>query len=142
MKKYLLMLIAGLIFLNVFEAQDVSAQSLKNIRAEVPFDFRIGDKLYPAGVYYLESISRLNGNLLQLRSFETKKQQLLATNETYAGERQSPKLVFYQIGQEYYLMNIFMTEGEAGFSIRTTLRQAEKAKKTTSTKTVDVAATN
>ena len=142
MKKYLLIFMTGIIFLNVFGANEVSAQTLKNIRAEVPFDFRVGERLYPAGVYYLESISQANGSLLQIRSFETKKQLLLQTNELYAAERQSPKLVFYQIGEKYYLTNIFMTEGDAGFSIRTKHRQTEKAKKLPATRKVEVPVKN
>ena len=88
MKKYLFMFIAGLIFLNAFGSIEVSAQTLKAVRADVPFDFRVDDNIYPAGVYYLESISQSNENLLQLRSLETKKQRLLATDDLYAGKKQ------------------------------------------------------
>ena len=135
------MFIAGLIFLNAFASIEVSAQTLKAVRADVPFDFRVGDKIYPAGVYYLESISQLNDNLLQLRSFETKKQRLLATDDFYTGKQQSPKLVFYRIGEEYYLTNIFMTQGVSGFLIRSS-RRIESGKNLASTKRVEVPVKN
>jgi len=135
------MLITGLIFLNAFAANDVSAQTLKAVRAEIPFDFHVGDKIYPAGVYHLESISQLNENLLQLRSFETKRQQLLVTNNLSANRRQSPKLVFYRIGEDYYLTSIFMAEGVSGFAIRSS-RRIESGKKLASTKAVEVPVKN
>lgn len=141
MKKYLLIIMAGIIFLNGAAVNDVSAQTLKAIRVDVPFDFHVGDKDYPAGVYYLESISQLNSNLLQLRSHKSKRQQLLVTNDLYAGERQLPKLVFYQLGEEYYLTNIFMAVGTSGFSIRST-RKIETAKKLASTKKVEIPVKN
>jgi hypothetical protein len=132
----------AIIFLNAFGAGDVSAQSTKNIRASVPFDFLVGERIFPAGVYYLESISRSNANLLQLRSFETKKRRLLATNELLAAAPQSPKLVFRQIGAKYYLTSIFMTEGASGFTIREKRRQTAKGVNPASVKTVEVAAKN
>jgi len=135
------MFIAGLIFLNAFASTEVSAQTMKAIRADVPFDFRLGDQVYPAGVYYLESISQLSDNLLQLRSFETKKQRLLATDDFYTGKQQSPKLVFYRIGEEYYLTNIFMTQGVSGFLIRSS-RRIESGKNLASTKRVEVPVKN
>jgi hypothetical protein len=128
---------AGLIFLNGAAVNHVSAQTLKTIRVDVPFDFHVGDKTFPAGVYYLESISRLSNNLLQLRSFETKKQRLLVTDDLYSRERHLPKLVFHRIGEEHYLSNIFMSVGTSGFSIRAP-RRVETAKKLASTKTVEV----
>ena len=140
MKKYLFMFIAGIIFLNVLTANDVSAQVLKVIRAEVPFDFYVGDKIYPAGVYRLESISQSNENLFQLRGVNKKNQQLIVTDNLYADRRQSPKLVFYRIGEKNYLTNIFMTNGVSGFSIR--LSRRIESGKNTAAKPVEVAAKN
>jgi hypothetical protein len=141
MKKYLFMFIAGLIFLNALMSNEVSAQSLKAIRAEIPFDFRIGDKIYPAGVYRLESVSQTNENLLQLRGVGKKSQRLLVTDNLYADRWESPKLVFYRIGEEYYLTSIFMAEGSSGFSIRSS-RRIESGKNLASIKTVEVPAKN
>ncbi len=138
MKKYLLTFIAGIIFLNGFVSNDVSAQSLKSVRVEVKFDFRVGDKIYPAGVYRLESVSLSGDNIVRLSGVE--KEQLLITNLSYADKRQSPKLIFRQIGEEYYLTNIFLADGNWGFSIRPSRRQKENGRKLASTKLVEVPA--
>jgi hypothetical protein len=141
MKKYLFMFIAGLILLNALIPNEVSAQSLKAVRAEIPFDFRIGDKIHPAGVYRLESVSQTSENVLQLRGVGKKNRRLLVTGNLYADRWESPKLVFYRIGEEYYLMNIFIAEGSSGFSIRPP-RGVESGKKLASTKRVEVPVKN
>jgi len=138
MKKYLFMCTIGIILLNGLVSGDVSAQSLKPIKVEVKFDFRVGDKVYPAGVYRLESVSPGSDNVLQLRGTEKENSQLIIANLSYAGKRQSPKLVFRQIGEEYYLTKVFLTDGNWGFSIRPSRGQTENAKKLASIKTVEV----
>jgi hypothetical protein len=137
MKKYLLIFMAAIIFVNVSTANNVSAQTLKIIKAEVPFDFQIGDKTYPAGAYRLESIAARSDNLFQLRSFDRKKQQMLVTRSLFANRWQTPKLVFYRIGEAYYLTNIFMEDGNWGFSLPTPKRVRE-GRKLASTKIVEV----
>ena len=140
MKKYLLMFMTGLIFLNAFTVHNVSAQTLKVISAEVPFDFHVGDKTYAAGTYRLESDSQSSGNVLRLRGTDEKNKRLLVTSSTFANRRQTPKLVFYRVGDEYYLSNIFMEDGNWGFALRMS-RQVKEGKKLPSTKIVEVAAT-
>ena len=141
MKKILLMFMTGLIFLNVLTANNVSAQSIKAIRAEVPFDFHVGDKVFPAGDYRLESISRQNDNIFQLRSADRKSQRLLATTGILASGRETPKLIFYRIGDRYYLTNIFMEDGNRGFSLRLSRRLREGGR-LASTRIVEVPVTN
>lgn len=134
------MFIAGIIFLNVWGAGDVSAQTIKAIKIEVKFDFHVGSKVYPAGVYWLETVSQSGDNILRLSNVEKEVQQLIVANLSYAGKEQSPKLVFRQIGEEYYLTDIFMTEGNWGFSVRPSRRQRESGKSLASTKLVEVPA--
>jgi hypothetical protein len=142
MKKYLFLVIAGLIFLNVWGAGDVSAQSVKTLQAEVKFDFRVGDKIYPAGVYRLEAVSQNSDNLLRLRGVGKNNHRLIIANLSYAAKKQSPKLIFQQIGEEYYLTNIFMADGNWGFSVRPSRWQRENGKNLASTKSVEVPAKN
>ena len=142
MKKYLLIFIAALIFLNVSGSNEVSAQSVKSLKVEVKFDFHIGDKIYPAGVYRLESVSPGNENILSLSGSEKKSRQLIITNSSYADKRQQPKLVFQQVGEVYYLTDIFMTDGNWGFSVHPSRRQVEKSKNLASTKFIEIPAKN
>ncbi len=141
MKKYLLMFMTAIIFLSALTAQRVAAQTAKFVSAEVPFEFRIGDRIYPAGAYRLESVSETNKNLLQLRGADEKNRRLMITNEWTASRWQTPKLVFHRIGEAYYLKNIFMDEGKWGLSIRLP-REVEKSNKLASAKIVEVPVTN
>lgn len=134
------MFIIGIIFLNGFGSNEVSAQSLKATRVEVKFDFRVGDKIYPAGIYTFESVSQSNENILRLGNGQKENSRLIITNLSYADKAQSPKLVFRQVGEDFYLTKIFLANGNWGFSVRPSRRQAENDKKLASTKFVEVSA--
>jgi hypothetical protein len=56
MKRQFLLLIALAAF-TVTLATHVSGQTPKTVRVNVKFDFRIGDRVYPAGEYRIESSS-------------------------------------------------------------------------------------
>lgn len=142
MKKYLFMFIAGIIFLNVWGVPEVSAQGAKAVEAEIKFDFRVGERLFPAGVYRLESVSPGNDNILQLRGVENRRRQLIVADVFYAVRRQSPKLIFSRIGEEYYLTSIFPADGKWGFSLPPSRRRKEREKNLAAAKTVEVPARN
>jgi len=142
MKKYLFMLIAGLIFLNVWSAKEVSAQGAKSVEAEIGFDFRVGERVFPAGVYRLETVGAASENILQLRGAGKKYQRLIAANALYVDQSQPPKLVFVRLGGEYYLSNIFLTDGRWGYSMPRSRRQKERERNLASVKTVEVKAKN
>jgi hypothetical protein len=144
MKKYLFIVIAAIIFLNVSSAREVSAQWAKAVRFEVEFDFRIGERLYPAGVYRLESGGAGGENILRLLDVGAKKKkgQLIGTNAAFAAERQVPRLVFRQVGREYYLTNVFLTDGKWGFAVVPSRGQREREKKLAAAKTIEVTLKN
>lgn len=140
MKKYLFMFIAALIFFNVWSAGEVSAQVSKNIEADIEFEFRVGEKIYPAGTYRLETLGQ--DNVLRLRSTEKNELSLtVAARAAYSAKKQTPKLVFRRIGEKYYLAKIFLSEDNWGYSIRAP-RQAKSEEKLASAKTIEVRAKN
>lgn len=142
MKKYLLIWFVGIIFFNVSGAGEVSAQSSKSIDVEIEFDFRVGDKLYPAGDYRLESVGGPSDNVFRLRGANDENRQLIVAQATSAAKRQSPKLVFRQLGDQYYLAKIFLADGRDGFSLPPSRRQTENGKKLARAKPIDVPAKN
>jgi hypothetical protein len=94
------------------------------VRANVKFDFQIGERIYPAGEYRIESISRQSDNILPIRSVvDANKNQLIIAGHSNAGKRQTPKLVFQRYGENYFLTKIFLDTGRWGNSIRPSLRQ-------------------
>ncbi len=99
------------------------------MRANVKFDFQIGDRIYPAGDYRIESISWQNDNLLQIRRLgDATKSQIFLANYSTAGKRQTPKLVFEKYGRSYFLTQIFLDSEQWGYSIQPSRRQRESEK--------------
>lgn len=104
-------------------------QTGKTVKASVEFDFQIGERIYPAGEYLFEQISRQSDNILQIRSVgDADKKQIIVANLSNAGSRQSPKLVFRRCGENYFLTKIFLDTEQWGYAIRPSRRQRESEK--------------
>ena len=101
-------------------------QTGKTVKANVKFDFQIGERLYPAGEYWIEPISSMSDNVLRIRSVgDVNKNQLILANQSNAGRRQTPRLVFQKYGGNYFLTDIFLDTEQWGYSIRPPRRQRE-----------------
>lgn len=128
MKKQFLILIAIAAF-TTFLTTNAYGQTGKTASANVTFDFQIGDRLYPAGNYRIESISRQSDNILRIRSLGgANKNQLIVTTLSNAGKGQTPRLVFHKYGETYFLSEIFLDTEKWGYSIRPSRRQRENGK--------------
>ncbi len=107
MKRQFLILIAIAAFATALTT-NAFGQTGNTVRANVKFDFQIDDRIYPAGEYWVESISQSN-NLLRIRSVsDVNKQQFIVANHSKVGKRQTPKLVFQKSGENYFLTKIFL----------------------------------
>jgi hypothetical protein len=125
MKRQFLVSIAIAVFAITFTT-NADAQTARTVRANVKFDFQIGDRVYPPGTYWIESISRQSDNILKIRSVgEVNEQQIITVNHSIARERQTPKLVFEKYGETYFLTQIFLESGDWGYSIRPSRGQRE-----------------
>ena len=142
MKKYLVLLASVIIFLNGWSANEVSGQAKKAVNVEVKFDFRVGDKIFPAGIYRFESVSQNSDNMLHLRNVGKEEQRLIVTNLSYTPTSQQPKLVFRQIGDEYFLTKIFLTDGNWGYSLRPSSGLKEAEKKSVLARTIELPVQN
>lgn len=140
MKKQFLVLIAIAAFTTLLAA-NAFGQTGKTATANVTFDFQIGDHLYPAGNYRIESFSSWSDNILRIRNLGgTSKNQLIMSNLSNAGTRQMPRLVFHKYGETYFLREIFLNTGKWGYSIPPSSRQRENEKNLAlaSVKTIEV----
>ena len=127
MRRQFLLLIAIATFATAFTA-NVSGQTAKTVRANVKFDFRIGDRLYPAGEYRIESISGLN-DVLRIGSVsDVNKSEFIFANQSNAGRTQTPRLVFQKDGEDYFLTKIVLDTQQWGYSIRPSQRQLQSEK--------------
>ncbi len=128
MKRQFLILIAIAAFATALTT-NAFGQTGKAVKANVKFDFQIGERIYPAGEYRIESISRHSDNILLISSVgDANKKQIIVANHSSAGERQTPKLVFQKYGENYFLTEIFFDTVQSGYSIRPSRRQRESEK--------------
>jgi hypothetical protein len=94
------------------------AQQTVNVRAKVPFDFVLGDKVYPSGEYAIQTVTNENFSLW-IRNDGGEKSALLPTDPERASEpAEQSKLVFHHIGNAYFLFQIWVKGSEAGRQFR------------------------
>jgi hypothetical protein len=128
MKRQFLILIAIAAFVTTLTTNALG-QTGKTVKANLKFDFQIGERIFPAGEYLIESISRESDNLLRIRSVsDVNKQQFIIANHSSASKSQTPKLVFQKYGENYVLSTVFLDSDQWGYSISPSRRQRESEK--------------
>ena len=96
------------------------------MRANVEFDFQIGDRTFPARAYRIESLSRDRNNTLRIRSVgDANKNELFLANHSIGDKGQTPRLVFQKYGENYVLTKIFLDTDAWGYAVRLSRRQRE-----------------
>jgi len=114
-----------------------------HVRANVPFNFSVGNKTLPAGAYDIKTVSS-DTKVLLLQARDGKSGMIVGSNAAEALERaEKTKLVFNRYGSQYFLAEIWV--GGATFSrqLPKTSREKELAKEVASDLTqrrVEVAA--
>jgi hypothetical protein len=100
-----------LILVAVFSSAAVStkAQSTYAIRANVPFDFMVGDTTLPAGKITAQGVSAADGGPLSITNLD-KGQRTFRIGRRVAGAENADraKLVFHRYGDRYYLAEIWI----------------------------------
>src|SRR5215471_10783582 len=96
-------------------------QSLStHVRADIPFDFTVGDKKFPAGEYSIgRAQSGTDDAMVQISSV---KGSLTAFRLTSANlnltRKGSDTLVFHQYGDQYFLAEVWPAGGNVGRTLR------------------------
>jgi hypothetical protein len=105
MRKHLLFVLASLFLV----AGTVHAQSV-TLKADIPFDFVVGNTIMRAGTYTIQPLS-ISGSVVELRSLDSKNGMLLAPC-AYASDRaqHETKLVFSVADGQHFLWQIW-TQG-------------------------------
>lgn len=136
----MLVAVAALAFGSAAYAQEL------NVRAKVPFEFVLGDKLYPAGEYNLQTVAAANNLSVYIRSVypknELKPEPALAlTNlQTAATPAKRTELVFHRMGNSYFLYQVWVAGSEVGREFRRSNSETRMAMNGTKAETVLVAA--
>jgi len=90
----------------------VTATAQQRARAKIPFDFLVGDKHLPAGVYFVTPIS---AHVIAL-SNQNESVTTIVTAQDNETRQQTPSLVFKCIGREHFLATVWFDK-EAGVNI-------------------------
>jgi hypothetical protein len=122
--KGLTMLIAIMTLAMVSAVVSANGQSLK-AKANVPFEFAVGDRNLPAGTYAVSTINSA-GDAVRINGVDTKDSAVRLTS-TADGRANHAKLVFHRYGERYFLAQIW-TSPEDGRQLMTS-RQEQAIKK-------------
>ena len=104
MKKQAYQIIA-LLILTASLAMAAQAQTAgrTQLRATIPFEFTVGEKMMPAGEY---TIARINPSsdrtVLQLRSNDGRNSAMIQMNDVIGKAGEKARLVFNRYGSQYY----------------------------------------
>ena len=107
MKKYLWL---PLILMAVIgsAALTTKAQSTFGVRANVPFDFNVGDKTIPAGKIIAREMSASSG-ALAISNLDKRQHAIrIAHGVASANQNGAAKLVFRKYGNRYYLTQVWI----------------------------------
>ncbi|MCI0390024.1 MAG: hypothetical protein MOB07_14840 [Acidobacteria bacterium] len=83
-------------------------------KVEIPFDFSVGDKTFPAGVYSVTSVNQ-EKIMLRLSSGDGREAIHILTNPVEAKETPTTsKLIFRRYGETYFLSQIWESYNDQG----------------------------
>jgi hypothetical protein len=86
----------------------------KSVKADVPFDFVVGDRAYPAGEYILKAAFS-DGGVIRIENVNEFSAAFIASNPcTKATPSPETKLVFHRIGRHYFLHQVWTAGSPAG----------------------------
>jgi hypothetical protein len=118
MKRYAFKVLALSSLLVLLVGGMVYAQAEPRIIANIPFAFIAGDKTLPAGEYTIDRPNANEPDLLLIRSAD--KHVAFFLNAQNVEARQTPsktELVFNEIGNKYFLSQIWMAGDDTGREI-------------------------
>ncbi len=122
MKKQLLIVFAGLLL----AVGSAYAQSSRLV-ADIPFDFIVGNKAFPAGQYEIKGVG-VNGSTLMLQNTDLKKSMFFTPNYCSSAQPQDEsKLVFNMYGNHFYLSQVWTEGYDQGRELSRSSREIEEA---------------
>ena len=122
MKKRMLIVLASLLL----AVGSAYAQSSRLV-ADIPFDFMVGNKVFPAGEYTVSPIGN-DGLALALQNSDAKSVQIIMPNFCLSAQpQQESKLVFNTYGEHRYLSQIWNEASDQGRELRMSSREKEEA---------------
>jgi len=111
-----------------------------NIRAQVPFDFVVGDKIYPAGEYAVQTL--VNHSHLTYVANRNEDKSAMVTPEVVTAGKPSPRsvLIFHQLGKTLFLYEVWSEGSTVGMQFPRSRSETRLAMNGIRTETLTVAA--
>jgi hypothetical protein len=99
----------------VMVGQPAKAQSLVyGLRANIPFDFKVGDKTFSAGKYTVNRVQQ-DDVVLKISSLDGKANTFRGTVSVHVAKtRNRGVLVFHRYGDQYYLAQVWAAGASIG----------------------------
>jgi hypothetical protein len=124
--------------LTLLSAAAAFAQNGAALRADVPFDFRIGQKILPAGQYDVHSAAM--GKALSIQRVDSKAGAVVLVHDVQAFKTpQKGSLVFNRYGDTYFLAKVWSPGDSQGRAIPQTKSEREFARNSSPAAPVQVA---
>ena len=124
MKKQVLRFLGVLGLLMV--AGSAFAQNI-NVRANIPFSFKVSKDTLPAGQYEVRTISSSGSHVLLINNREAGRGEMFLTHAVTTSHAQADKgkLVFKRYGDQYFLSQIWLPDNETGRELPQSARERE-----------------
>ena len=110
------------------------------VKANIPFDFVVGDQVMPAGEYQVSPIGG-SGQAISILSEDRKSTALVVTSAcATSGPSKNTKLVFHALGGRYFLSQIWTAGYSQGRQLHESKAERELAKNGTASTDMVLAA--
>lgn len=92
-----------------------SAQVIDRLEFNIPFDFTVAEKTFPAGKYTISPLGNYTDGVFVLRDLDSKQENaFVAVNAEKREVPQKSELIFDKIGDHYFLSEIFEEGNNTG----------------------------
>ena len=108
-----------------------NAQVDTQIVANVPFAFVVGDTTLPAGGYQIKTVDDADGNVLEIRSANSRTTVVFNTVQTEIRDDQTvskTELVFNKVEGQYFLSQIWVAGTSSGDELTPSRKEKRLAK--------------
>ena len=129
-----------LIALTLFAGLMVSATQAQSImlKADIPFDFVVGDKRLSSGEYHVKSLDQVT---MQIQSKDARSTAIVLTTGMQAAKISDVgKLIFNRYGDQYFLSKIWAPSSDSGRELPKSRLEREVAQRLSEGGTTVIAA--
>ncbi len=125
MKKQIYTIVTMLILAITLAVSSAQAQSGRQVRMKIPFDFTVGRKTFRAGEYTFARSTMASTAGLLVRSVDGRAGEMILTHSVEAGTAQAAetKLVFHRYAGQYYLAQVWTSADKFGLALNMSRRE-------------------